>query len=328
MHKQRYRIGILSIALIAVCFAGIPIAQAQTSNTPQVRADGTIQVKAIQVAPNTYFVQGVPEMGSKQNQNFISNAGFVVTPKGVVVIDALGSPVLAQKLIQEIRKVTKLKIVAVVLTHYHADHVYGLQEFKRLGATIYAQRDGLNYLSSETAKQRLIASRTDFAPWVNENTRLVPADVWIDQSKTIRVGGVEFRISRVGPAHAPEDLIVFIPSEKVLFAGDLVFRGRIPFVGNADSRGWMSALDEIQKQNPKIVVPGHGSYSTNPLADITFTRNYLAYLREVMGPAARDLDPFEEAYAKADWSEYEGMPLFRAANRMNAYNVYLSIQAE
>ena len=328
MHTQRYRIGILSIALMAAYFAGIPTVQAQTSNAPQVSADGTIQVKAIQVAPNTYFVQGVPEMGSKQNQNFISNAGFVVTPKGVVVIDALGSPVLAQKLIQEIRKVTKQKIVAVVLTHYHADHVYGLQEFKRLGATIYAQRDGLNYLASETAKQRLIASRIDFAPWVNENTRLVPADVWIDQSKTIMVGGVDFQISRVGPAHAPEDLIVFIPSEKVLFAGDLVFRGRIPFVGNADSRGWMSALDEIQKQNPKIVVPGHGSYSTNPLADITFTRNYLAYLREVMGPAARDLGPFEEAYAKADWSEYEGMPLFRAANRMNAYNVYLSIQAE
>ena len=328
MHQQPYRICIPSIALMAACFLGVPIAQAQTSNTPQVNADGTIQVKAIQVAPNTYFVQGVPEMGSKQNQNFISNAGFVVTPKGVVVIDALGSPVLAQKLIQEIRKVTKQKIVAVVLTHYHADHVYGLQEFKRLGATVYAQREGLNYLASETAKQRLIASRTDFAPWVNENTRLVPADVWIDQSKTITVGGIEFRIGRVGPAHAPEDLIVSIPSEKVLFAGDLVFRGRIPFVGNADSRGWMSALDEIQKQNPKIVVPGHGSYSTNPLADITFTRNYLAYLREVMGPAARDLDPFEEAYAKADWSEYDGMPLFRAANRMNAYNVYLSIQAE
>ncbi len=328
MHKQPYRFFISSIALTAACFLGAPTVQAQTSNTPQVSADGTIQVKAIQVAPNTYFVQGVPEMGSKQNQNFISNAGFVVTPKGVVVIDALGSPVLAQKLIQEIRKITKQKIVAVVLTHYHADHVYGLQEFKRLGATIYAQKDGINYLASETAKQRLIASRIDFAPWVNENTRLVPADVWIDQRKTITVGGVEFQISRVGPAHAPEDLIVFIPSEKVLFAGDLVFRGRIPFVGNADSRGWMSALDEIQKLKPKIVVPGHGTYSTNVLADVKFTRDYLAYLREVMGPAARDLDPFEEAYAKADWSEYEGMPLFRAANRMNAYNVYLSIQAE
>jgi glyoxylase-like metal-dependent hydrolase (beta-lactamase superfamily II) len=328
MHKQPYRICIPSIAVIVACFIGFPLTHAQTSKPPQVSADGTIQVKAIQVAPNTYFVQGVPEMGSKQNQNFISNAGFVVTPKGVVVIDALGSPVLAQKLIQEIRNVTKQKIVAVVLTHYHADHVYGLQEFKRLGATIYAQRDGLNYLASETAKQRLIASRIDFAPWVNENTRLVPADVWIDQSKTITVGGVEFILNRVGPAHAHEDLIVYVPSEKVLFAGDLVFRGRIPFVGNADSRGWMSALDEIQKLKPKIVVPGHGAYSTNALADVKFTRDYLAYLREVMGPAARDLDPFEEAYAKADWSEYDGMPLFRAANRMNAYNVYLSIQAE
>ena len=328
MEKQPYRIGIWSIALMVACFAGMPIAQAQTSNTPQVSADGTIQVKAIQVAPNTYFVQGVPEMGSKKNQNFISNAGFVVTPKGVVVIDALGSPVLAQKLIQEIRKVTKQKIVAVVLTHYHADHVYGLQEFKRLGATVYAQRDGLNYLASETAKQRLIASRIDFAPWVNENTRLVAADVWIDQSKTITVGGVEFILNRVGPAHAHEDLIVYVPSEKVLFAGDLVFRGRIPFVGNADSRGWVSALNEIQKLKPAIVVPGHGPYSTNAVEDVVFTRNYLAYLREVMGPAARDLDPFEEAYAKADWSEYDGMPLFRAANRMNAYNVYLSIQAE
>ena len=328
MNELRYCVSILSLALMAACFSEIPIAQAQKSKPSQVSADGTIQVKAIQVAPNTYFVQGVPEMGSKQNQNFISNAGFVVTPKGVVVIDAVGSPVLAQKLIQEIRKITKQKIVAVVLTHYHADHVYGLQEFKRLGATIYAQKDGLNYLASETAKQRLIASRIDFAPWINQNTHLVPADVWIDQSKTITVGGVEFILNRVGPAHAHEDLIVYVPSEKVLFAGDLVFRGRIPFVGNADSRGWVNALNEIQKLNPAIVVPGHGPYSTNAVEDVVFTRNYLAYLREVMGPAARDLDPFEEAYAKADWSEYDGMPLFRAANRMNAYNVYLSIQAE
>jgi glyoxylase-like metal-dependent hydrolase (beta-lactamase superfamily II) len=328
VNKHKGIFFILSIVAIASIFFTARVAQAQPSTAVKTKAADTVEVKAIQVAPNTYFVQGIPEMGSKQNQNFISNAGFVVTPKGVVVIDALGSPVLAQKLIQEIRRITKQKIVAVVLTHYHADHVYGLQEFKRLGATIYAQREGLNYLASETAKQRLIASRTDFAPWVNENTRLVPADVWIDQSKTITVGGVEFRIGRVGPAHAPEDLIVFVPSESVLFAGDLIFQGRIPFVGNADSRGWMSALDEIQKLKPKIVVPGHGTYSTNVLADVKFTRDYLAYLREVMGPAARDLDPFEEAYAKADWSEYEGMPLFRAANRMNAYNVYLSIQAE
>jgi glyoxylase-like metal-dependent hydrolase (beta-lactamase superfamily II) len=142
------------------------------------------------------------------------------------------------------------------------------------------------------------------------------------------VGGVDFFISRVGPAHAPEDLMVYVPSEKVLFAGDLVFRGRIPFVGNADSKGWLSALDEIEKMNPTIVIPGHGAYSVTPQEDIRFTREYLKYLRETMSHAAVNLDPFEDAYRQADWSEYEGMPLFRAANRMNAYNVYLSIQAE
>ena len=285
-------------------------------------------LKPIQVAPHTYFVQGFAEMGNSKNQNFISNAGFVVTPKGVVVVDALGSPVLAKKLIAEIKKITPQKIVAVIVTHYHADHVYGLQEFKNIGAKIYAQGEGRNYLSSETAKQRLIASRIDFAPWVNASTKLMGADVWVDQSYTLTVGGIEFKIGRVGPAHAPEDLIIYVPSEKVLFAGDLVFRGRIPFVGNADSRGWLHALDEIQALNPSIVIPGHGAYSTNPIEDIRFTREYLKYLRESMTKSAVNMDPFEEAYQQADWSEYEGMPLFRAANRMNAYNVYLSIQAE
>jgi glyoxylase-like metal-dependent hydrolase (beta-lactamase superfamily II) len=295
--------------------------------TTAFAADDLI-LKPIQVAPHTYFVQGFAEMGNSKNQNFISNAGFVITPKGVVVVDALGSPVLAKKLIAEIKKITPQRIVAVIVTHYHADHVYGLQEFKNIGAKIYAQGEGRNYLSSETAKQRLIASRIDFAPWVNASTKLIGADVWVDQSYTLTVGGIEFKIGRVGPAHAPEDLIIYVPSEKVLFAGDLVFRGRIPFVGNADSRGWLHALNEIEALNPNIVIPGHGAYSTNPTEDIRFTREYLKYLRESMTKSAVNMDPFEEAYQQADWSEYEGMPLFRAANRMNAYNVYLSIQAE
>ena len=315
----------LKIALlINAIFFGFCFAQ----SSPVKNDPAGILLNPIKVAPHTYFVQGRAELGSSENQNFISNAGFVVTPKGVVVIDALGSPTLAQKLIKEISKVTKQKIIAVVVTHYHADHVYGLQEFKKIGAKIYAQGEGRSYISSETAKQRLIASRVDFAPWVNEQTKLIAADTWIDKQLKLNIGGVEFLISRVGPAHAPEDLLVYIPSEGVLFAGDLVFRGRIPFVGNADSKGWLKALDEFEKFNPKVVIPGHGPQSINPIEDIRFTRDYLRYLRESMEPSALNLDPFEEAYAKTDWSEYDGMPLFRAANRMNAYNVYLSIQAE
>ena len=317
MNYSKRLVGILLVSLIIFSLAF------GQSNTPD-----SVLLKPVHVAPHTYFVQGFPEMGSSANQNFISNAGFVVTPGGVVVVDALGSPILAQKLIAEIKKITSQKVVALIVSHYHADHVYGLQEFKKIGAKIYAQGEGRNYLSSETAKQRLIASRIDFAPWVNENTKLISADVWIDQKSKLTIGGIDFFISRVGPAHAPEDLMVYVPSEKVLFAGDLVFRGRIPFVGNADSKRWLAALNEIEKLNPNIVIPGHGNYSVKPAEDIVFTRNYLKYLRESMSKAAVNMDPFEDAYKQADWSEYEGMPLFRAANRMNAFNVYLSIQAE
>ncbi len=67
--------------------------------------------------------------------------------------------------------------------------------------------------------------------------------------------------------------MVYVPSEKVLFAGDLVFRERIQFVGNADSKGLLIALDEIEKLNPSFVIPGHGNYSIKPAEDIAFTRD-------------------------------------------------------
>ncbi len=304
---------LLSLMLPGLCLAELP---------------DLVNLKPIQVTQNTYFVQGFPEMGSSKNQNFISNAGFVVTPKGVVVVDALGSPALAQRLLNEIAKITKQKVVVVIVSHYHADHIYGLQVFKKAGAKIYAQELSKDYLNSDAARQRLETSRIDFSPWVNSSTHLVAPDHWIKSEKTLTVGGVDFLISKVGPAHTSEDLMVFIPSEEVLFVGDLVFRGRIPFVGNADSKGWLASLDRIEGLKPKIVIPGHGAYSPNPTQDITFTREYLRYLRESMGEAARNMDSFDEVYTKTDWSEYEGMPLFRSANRMNAYNVYLAIQGE
>ena len=91
------------------------------------------QVAAQQVSPSAWFVQGDAALGSRANRNFISNAGFIVTPAGVVVIDALGSPQLAKELLDEIARVTPQPVTHVIVTHYHADHVYGLQEFRRRG---------------------------------------------------------------------------------------------------------------------------------------------------------------------------------------------------
>ena len=285
-------------------------------------------MQAKQVVPAVYYVQGMSEMGSSANQNFISNAGFVVTPAGVVVVDALGSPELARRLVAEIAKVTRKPIHTVVLTHYHADHIYGLQVFKDLGARIVAHGAAREYLTSDTARLRLESSRQELWPWVDEKTRLVPADEWLADAKMLTVGGVRFDIQPVGPSHTAEDLVVYLPQQKVLFAGDLVFRNRIPFVGQADSRHWIEAMQSLLKFDTRWVVPGHGPISNDAKADMTLTRDYLIYLREPMGRAAKDMEPFESAYASSDWSKFEKMPLFKSANRMNAYNTYLLMEQE
>ena len=286
------------------------------------------KVEPQKVSPSAWFVQGDAALGSPANRNFISNAGFVVTPAGVVVIDALGSPQLARELLAAIARITPLPVTHVIVTHYHADHIYGLQEFRKRGARIVAQRQALEYIESETARSRLEASRKDLAPWIDANTELVVPDLWLDGASELVVGGVHLQIQPVGPAHTPEDQVVYLPSERVLFAGDLVFRGRIPYVGQADSRHWIAALDQLLKLDPQVIVPGHGALSTSAREDLQLTRDYLAYLRQSMEEAARNMDPFEEAYARTDWSRFEHLPLFGAANRMNAYNTYLLMERQ
>ena len=286
-------------------------------------------IQAVQLAQGVWFVQGNSALGSTGNRNFISNAGFFVTEEGVVVVDALGSPALAQELLREIHRVTPQALRYVVVTHYHADHIYGLQTLVQAGAKVIGHASAREYLNSDTAQRRLEASRIDLAPWIDATTRLVPADQWLDTPETrFRLGSMDFVVDHVGPAHTPEDVVVFVPQLGVLFAGDLFFQGRIPFVGQADSRLWIQALNRLMKYQPKIVIPGHGPASTNPMVDMTMTRDYLLYLRKTMGEAAKNMEPFEEVYAKTDWSRFESIPLFRVANRMNAYNTYLLMEQQ
>lgn len=293
----------------------------------QVAAQGPTMVVQ-QVSATAWYVEGQGALGTPANQNFISNAGFVVTPAGVVVVDALGSPALAERLLAEIRKITPQPVTHVIVTHYHADHIYGLQTFKAQGARIVAHRAARNYLNSDTALLRLQASRETLAPWINAQTHVVPADDWIEGTRDLVVGGVRLVLTPVGPSHTPEDVVVYLPQERVLFAGDLVFRNRVPYVGQADSRHWIKALDSLLAFDAAVIVPGHGPQSSDARKDMELTRDYLGYLRKTMGQAARNMEPFDVAYQATDWKRFESLPLFQVANRMNAYNTYLLMERE
>jgi glyoxylase-like metal-dependent hydrolase (beta-lactamase superfamily II) len=283
-------------------------------------------LEAIRISQNAYFVRGEAGIPSAANRGHTSNAGFVVTRDGVVVFDALGTPVLGQEFIDAIRRVTPAPIRRVIISHYHADHFYGLPAFRAMGAEIWAHRAARGYLDSEAARSRLAERRQSLAPWVGADMQLVPASRWLEGEESFELGGLTFRIFPVGPAHTPEDLAMAVEPDGVLFVGDLMFAGRLPFVGDADSKAWIAAIDRIVKVNPKILVGGHGDASHNAAEDLRMTRDYLVYLRDKMGVAAAELEDFEVAYAKTDWSRFAQLPAFEAANRRNAYNTYIRMQ--
>lgn len=288
----------------------------------------TISIRPIQVSPRVWMVQGDVGPVSAANQGFNANAGFVITDEGVVVFDALGSPALGAALRARIREITPQPVRHVVISHYHADHFYGLQAFKPEGAIVWAHQLALPYLASEAPVLRLAERRDSLFPWVNARTRIVAPDRTIEAESSFRLGGLTFRLIPVGPAHTPEDLMMLVEEEGVLFAGDLIFAGRIPYLGDADSRAWLAALDRLARRPPARIVTGHGPPSKDGSADLAMTRDYLRFLRTEMARAVEDMLDFDEAYRQIDWSRFRTMPAFDAANRRNAFNTFVLMERE
>ena len=290
-------------------------------------APTAVEMEVKKVSEHVYYVEGVAGIAT-DNEGFISNAGFVVTNDGVVVFDSLGTPSLAHKLIQKIKGITNQPIKKVVVSHFHADHIYGLQVFEDFGAEIIAPYGAQKYINSDAAKERLEERQFSLDPWVNENTHLVLPDTTVEKSTHFTLGGLTFTINYMGKAHSDGDLTMLVEPDKVLFSGDIIFQGRIPFVGSADSKKWLETLTRLETEGLTALVPGHGPASTDPKNTISLTRRYLAHLRKVMGAGIEDFTAFDEVYAAADWSEFKDLPAFAEGNRINAYQVYLSMEAE
>lgn len=295
---------------------------------PYAKSEISMELK--KAADDVYFVIGRNGVPDADNEGFMSNAGFAVTEEGVVVYDALGSPSLGWKLLSKIRSVTDKPVTHVIVGHYHADHIYGLQVFKEhTEATIWAQKRGTEYFEGSGAERRLEQRRQALFPWVDEDTRVVAPDETFGESKTFDMGDKRIELVHVGPAHAPDDTMMIVHGPDVVFSGDILFDGRIPFIGdNVDTKNWLEGVERVAAMDPppSMIIPGHGPAEENASRAIAFMRGYITKLRDSMGEAVEDLQPFEQAYNKVDWSDYEGLPAFEATHRRNAYHVYLELQ--
>jgi glyoxylase-like metal-dependent hydrolase (beta-lactamase superfamily II) len=252
------------------------------------------------------------------------NAGFVVTSEGVVVIDALASPQQGRELLQEIRKVTRQPIKWLILTHHHPDHHFGAVIFRRLGAKVIAHPDR-RVLASEAGEDALMAD------WV----RVVGLDAMrgfefadtpnlpVMSADTLRAGERTIVISHPGAAHSAGDLMVWLPQEGILFAGDLLVEDGVTMVVDGNSRVLLGALDAIDSLHPKTVVPGHGSIPDRPTELVGCTRSYIVRLRAQMKSAVvsgRSLLRALRALPPADVTRPVSL---NSRRRRNAVRVYL-----
>ena len=284
-----------------------------------------IEMSLKKVSEHVYYVQGVAGIAT-DNKGFISNSAVIITDEGIIIFDALGTPSLAKKLLGKIRKVSDKPIKKIFISHYHADHFFGLQGLLSSGAEIYAPTGAQAYLARDGAEVRLNERRKSLKPWVNENTKLISPNHYISDDMQFKFGGLDISVMHFGSAHSDVDLSLYVQQDKVLITGDLIFSGRIPFIGGNDLKGWVSKIDKLGELPAKIIIPGHGASFTDFKKGSTLTKNYLNLLQAVMFKGVEDLMSFDEIYAETDWSEFDKLPAFKTGNRINAYRVFLNAE--
>jgi glyoxylase-like metal-dependent hydrolase (beta-lactamase superfamily II) len=186
------------------------------------------------------------------------NSGVVIGPDSALVVDAQATPDMARDVIARIRKVTDKPVKHVVLTHYHAVRVLGASGYG--GAEIIAS-DVTRDLIVERGKQDMDSEIGRF-PRLFRGKESIPGLTWphvvFHKKMTLWMGEREVQIIHVGRSHTAGDTVVWLPKERVLYAGDTVEFGATPYCGDAHFKDWPTTLATIRALKPQKLVPGRG----------------------------------------------------------------------
>jgi len=201
-----------------------------------------------QLKPNVYWIEG----GG-------GNSGVIIGDKGVIVVDAKTTPAGGKELLDNIAKITPKPVTTVILTHSDGDHVNGLASFPA-GITIIAHQ------GNKAEQQKALAAGGRGAPPADH----LATQVVSKNKEDLKIGGVKIEVRHWAPAHTSGDLVVYLPSEKIVFTGDIIATQLpdplIHAEKNGTSEGWIATTKGIVGLNADQFVPGHGPVQTK--ADI------------------------------------------------------------
>lgn len=286
------------------------------------------------LAPDSYFFYGNIATINDDNRGFNGNAGFVVTDAGVVVIDALGTPLLGRRMIATIRSVTDRPIRYLILTHHHPDHAYGASAFREfVDITVIAHPGIHDYLGSQTM-QRSVDYRRELLPQDMQGFAPVEPDITVPTEPfanyRLELGNSTFDIYNVGQHHSHGDLVVHQRKADIVWISDLSFNQRITYMGDGDSEQALEGQDWLLQQFPaaRLMVPGHGSAQTPPFPMVKLTRQYIERMRQLMQTRLEAGDSLLDAVEQSDMPDLQDVPLYEENQRSNASFIYREMEFE
>ena len=282
-------------------------------------------LKVQSVASNVYAIVGPLTNRDKDNLGNNATFGLVTTSAGAVLVDPGGSYKGAAKLAAAIRTVTDQPVVAVINNGGQDHRWLGNGYFKALGATIYATvaavEDQKDRYSQQMQGLEFLIGKDGL-----EGTKPVQADISFDQRRSLTVGDTVFELIP-GPAHTPGDAIVWLASQSVAFAGDLVYVERLLAITDESSlNDWVASFAVLQGLAPEHVVPGHGGATTLERAQAE-TRDYLLNLqggiRKLIANGKGD-----RAAVAIDQSRWSTLGNFDQLARRNALAAFIQLEFE
>jgi len=300
--------------MIVVCFASLSV-QAQD-----------LVLQPVPVAPDVYAVVGDLAGQTYENDGLNNNLGFVVGDAGVLVVNTGPSVRVARALHAAIRKITTKPVKWVVNVNSQNHYWHGNGYFKSQGATILASKEAERVMR-ETGAQQLDANKTLLKEKAEGTALTYPTELISDQ-RELKLGKTTAQLLYVGPAHTPGDLAVWLPQQKILFSGDVIYTERLlAVIPIGNTANWVQTFDKLVALNPKAIIPGHGRPTTVEVARRD-TRDYLTFL---LAEAKRILDAggsLQDAVEKVDQSRFKSLFNFELLALRNMNQVFQEVERD
>jgi glyoxylase-like metal-dependent hydrolase (beta-lactamase superfamily II) len=259
-----------------------PLGHNQSQPPPLVQPN-----KTIKVSDHVYVI---PD----GRVNLVPNIGIIVGNRATLVVDAGMGPRNGETVLRELAKVNKNSDLYFTTTHFHPEHVTGVQAFPANTIIIRSQAQEEEVEKKQPQFIANFSKRTPEIKALLQDVKPRPPDILFGHELKLDLGGLTARLFWVGPGHTRGDTAIYIEEDKVLFTGDVVVNRFFPIFPDPDASGkhWLAILDQYQTLQPLKVVPGHGEVGDASL--IAAEQGYLKALRartselKAQGKSAKD----------------------------------------